>query len=208
MPDITLISTVHKENGKCNADELLKIIEAISPNVIFLEAFESTYTDNDKWRYSEFGVYHHRLELKAIQKYCHNHIFEYEPVLDVELGGAFDRKYNLLLEHTEYQKLMDSYSEYASRHRFQFLNSSDSIKLHEEMRSLERELLQDNEVHELTDDSIDAYENSMLQNILNYCKENTFNTGIFMCGSAHRKSITKKIESQPTTELNWRFYGN
>jgi len=40
MPNITLISTVHKEIGKCNADELCEIIEKISPEVIFLEALE------------------------------------------------------------------------------------------------------------------------------------------------------------------------
>jgi len=37
MYNITLISTSHRGLGKCNSDELHKIIESISPDVIFEE---------------------------------------------------------------------------------------------------------------------------------------------------------------------------
>jgi hypothetical protein len=45
MPNITFISTIHEEIGKCNAEELYKIIEKLSPGVIFLEAVDETYSD-------------------------------------------------------------------------------------------------------------------------------------------------------------------
>ena len=37
MNNITLISTMHSEGGKCTSDELFKIIESIKPEVIFEE---------------------------------------------------------------------------------------------------------------------------------------------------------------------------
>lgn len=86
MCKITLISTVHKECGNCNSNELLKIIENICPNVIFLEELEDNYSKYDQMKFSQFGVYKERLELKAIQSYNQNHTFEYVPVLDIGLS--------------------------------------------------------------------------------------------------------------------------
>jgi hypothetical protein len=57
MHYITLISTVHEETGKCNADELCEIIENISPEVIFLEALENTCSDYDKLKFASFGIF-------------------------------------------------------------------------------------------------------------------------------------------------------
>lgn len=37
MHNIHLVCTFHSETGKCNADELYKIIEVINPDVIFEE---------------------------------------------------------------------------------------------------------------------------------------------------------------------------
>ena len=57
--------------------------------------------------------------------------------------------------------------------------------------------------------SIDIYENTMIANIYSYCKEDYFNTAIFLCGVAHRKSIIEKIQKiQPTekTKVNWQFF--
>ena len=81
MYNIALISTIHKENGKCNADELHKIIETICPEVIFLEALESCYTKYNHLQFSQFGVYNERLEINAIQKYSHNHPLNIFPCL-------------------------------------------------------------------------------------------------------------------------------
>ena len=134
MHNITLISTIHKTNGKCNSDELLKIIEKICPEVIFLEAFESSYTKYDHLLYSSHGVFNQRLEIQAIQKYNSNHTFEYVPVLDTELSDDFNKRLNLVSKHPEYQKLLDNYNSLEIEYGFQFLNSEKSIQLHEEMR--------------------------------------------------------------------------
>jgi pheromone shutdown protein TraB len=72
---ITLISTVHKEIGQCNSNELYKIIESIKPDVIFLEAFENSYSKYQQMLFTQFEVYHERLEIKAIKAYSQNNTF-------------------------------------------------------------------------------------------------------------------------------------
>lgn len=211
MCNITLISTSHKENGKCNSNELLNMIEEICPEVIFLEALESSCTQYDYFLCSQFGVYNKRVEINAIQKYNQNNSFKYIPVLDNGLSDDFDKRYSLVSENSGWQKLMNNYLSLAMQYGFQFLNSEKSIQLHEEMRELENHILGNNEICQKFNENIDAYENSMLRNIYAYSKENLFNKGIFMCGSAHRKSIIEKIKKykiQEKLKLNWTFYGS
>ena len=211
MYNITFISTVHSEIGKCNADELCKIIEKIKPEVIFLEALEDTYSKSEKHFFSSFGLYHKKLEISAIQKYSFNNSFEYVPVLNNGLSDAFKRKYSIVCENQGIQKLIENFNYLASVHGFNFLNSIESAKLHEEMRTAELRILNNIELGKETDEDIDEYENSMLRNIYSYSKNNKFNSAIFMCGSAHRKSIIEKIDKLKTPEevnLNWIVYEN
>lgn len=209
MYNITFISTVHEEIGKCNADELHKIIEQINPEVVFLEALEETYSKYEDSLFLSFGVYHKKLEICAIQKYYCNASFKYIPVLDNELSDAFDKKYRIVCENIEWQKLLDNFNSLANENGFQFLNSVESIKLQEEMRMLENRLLNDSEINKATNESIDAYENSMMRNIYSYGRNRQFNTAIFMCGVAHRKSIIEKIDNfnaQEEINLNWIIF--
>lgn len=209
MYKITFVSTMHKEIGKCNADELYKIIEKESPEVIFLEALDETYSNYEKYVFSSYGVYHRKLEIKAIQKYCYNQSFTYVPVLDIEMSDAFENKFKIVCENTQYQKMIDNYNLLASELGFQFLNSSESIRLHEKMRMFADHLLNDNELNKLANKDIDAYENSMIRNIYSYCRDNQFDTAIFMCGVAHRKSIIEKVgkfNTQEKMSLNWVIY--
>lgn len=208
MHTVTLISTVHEEIGKCNADELCEIIEKINPEVIFLEALDDTYSEYQKLLFSSFGVFHKKLEIIAIQKYGINRC-KYIPVLDNGLSEAFDKKYNGICESIDLQMLVDKYRILASEYGFKFLNSIESIKLQEEMRTLEDYLLSGSEINKVAKEDINTYEDSMLKNIYSYCKNNKFNIAIFMCGVAHRKSIIEKIqkqEDQERTDLNWVFY--
>ncbi|PKD44235.1 hypothetical protein [Rhodohalobacter barkolensis] len=210
MNNITLISTVHEEIGKCNSDQLCEIIEKIGPEVIFLEAPENSYSEYDKMRYTSFGVLHKKLELSAIQKYSIKTSFDYVPVLDKGLSDSFEKKYDIVCEKKELQNLIDNFNSLAAEHGFKFLNSTESIKLHEEMRMLESRILNESEIDKMANEYIDAYENSMLRNIYSYCKTNKFNKAIFMCGVAHRISIIKKIEeykAQEEIDLSWTIFG-
>ena len=209
MKTITLISTLHQEKGECNAEELCKIIEKIGPTIIFLEALEDSYTAYDQKRFSEFGVYHNKLEIKALQLYSQITSFEYVPVLEVGLSDTFQNKYSLVYIIDEFKILVDNYNSLSSKKGFKFLNSNESIILQDEMRRFESLYLNGSEIEMEFNKSIDLYENTMIKNIYSYSKNNHFNNAIFLCGVAHRKSIIEKIENLQTKKeikLNWKFY--
>ena len=207
--NITFVSTVHKERGKCNADELYEILEQLKPEVIFLEAIEDTYSDYDKTLFYTWGVAHKKLEIAAIQKYNNNKTVEYVPVLDAELPTAFYEKYDIVTKQVALQKLLDECDYLVRNDGFKFLNSDDCMKRHEEMRELENRLLSNDELKLESDAGINAYEDAMIRNIYSYSKSNKFNTAVFMCGAAHRKSINDKIEKMKEKEnanINWTFF--
>jgi hypothetical protein len=209
MQTITLISTLHEEKGNCNAVEMCKIIEKLSPEIVFLEALEDTYKAYDAQRFISYGVYHEKLEIKALQYYSQNTSFDYVPVLDDGLTDAFDNKFNLVCINHEYQTLIENYNSLAICNGFKFLNSIESMNLQDEMRNFESLYFKGSEIEIEFNKSIDIYENTMIANIYSYCKENYFNTAIFLCGVAHRKSIIEKIQKiQPTekTKVNWQFF--
>jgi len=209
MKTITLISSIHKETEMCKAEELSEIIEKLRPDVIFLEALENTYSNYDQMRFSSFGVYHEKLEIKAMQLYSQNASFVYVPVLDDGLSDTFQKKYSLICNNREFKSLVDNYNSLANHNGFKFLNSIESTNLQDDMRKLESLLLNGSEIEMEFNKSIELYENTMIANIYSYCKNNHFNSAIFLCGVAHRKSIIEKIENLQTTKeikLNWKFY--
>lgn len=210
MPKITFISTRHKKHGKCNADELCKILEIERPEVVFLEALETTYSQYDKTKFSSYGVYHYKLEIEALQKLSAHFSFEYVPVLDNELTSLFDKKYNSIPENSELDSMLSEFSNLVRQGGFEFLNSHRSMTLHSKMRILENKLLKNKDFLEAYDASLDDYENSMIQNIYSYCKSNSFEKGVYMCGSAHRESLIQKFElfgSKEKLGIKWEVYG-
>ncbi|AZA89116.1 hypothetical protein EG349_20030 (plasmid) [Chryseobacterium shandongense] len=202
MKKITHISARHKELGNCNSDELCKIISMINPEVIFLESFNSTYSAYSQETFKNFGVYHNKLEIQALQKYSKIGSFNYVPVLKNNLLKAFDEKYAIVCRNVEFQKILDLYNLEVENGGFKFLNSENCIQFHENMRKFENKILNNYELTLNADTAIDIYENEMLSNIYQYCKNNHFNDGIFMCGSAHRRSI---IEKTVNNSLNGKF---
>ena len=211
MYKITFVSTVHLEIGKCNADELCNIFEKINPEVIFLEALDGTYSNYEKMVFSSFGVYHRKLEIRAIQKYWLNNSCEYIPVLDNELSDSFEKKYEKISQYREIQELIDNFNSMASEYGFRFLNSVESINHQDQMRILESKLSTNPETEQDFYLDIDEYENSMMRNIYSYCNNNQFSSAIFMCGVAHRKSIIEKIEkfnAREQVKINWVVYEN
>lgn len=211
MYNITLLSTVHKEIGKCNSEELYKILQSINPDVIFLDAFENSYSQYHQMLFSQFGVYQERLEIKAIQAYSQNNAFEYVPVLDIGLSDEFETKLEIVSQNIDYQRLLDNYISLEKEYGFQFLNSKEQIVYQEQMRELEKRIIDNTILHQKADESIDAYEHSMLSNVYSFCQDNSFKSAIFMCGAGHRKTIKQKIkeyELKENIKLHWTFYND
>ncbi len=195
MAELILISTIHKEMGKANAEELCLILENIKPEVIFLEALESSYTNADKQRLENLGVYSHRLEIKTLQLFGIKNQFEYIPVLDSEMPHYFNEKYKLLRHDYIFQKKLEDFNYQVLQEGFSFLNSEACQLIHREMREYEDKMIQNMEVKKQFNDAINEYEDSMVKNIRAYCQQNQFNKAIFMCGDGHRESILSKLNS-------------
>lgn len=194
MNKIIFISTIHKENGCCNSEELYKILTRIKPEVIFLEALEDTYSKYQEMLFSTYNQFHQKLEIKAIQLYSLENHFLYIPVLDKTTFNIFDKQNEIVCENEKFQLLIDNYSALTATKGFKFLNSDRSIYLEEEMRVLGNQIINNKNMENQVDLEIRLYEESMLKNITSYCKNNSFQTAVFMCGVAHRKSINEKIE--------------
>jgi hypothetical protein len=79
------------------------------------------------------------------------------------------------------------------------------------MRELENCIIDNEILHQKVNVSLDEYENSILRNIYLFCKEKSFKNAIFMCGAAHRKTISQKIveyKAKENLKLNWIYYND
>ena len=210
MHNITFLSTVHNEIGKCNADELCKILVKIKPDVIFLEALEDTYSKYQHIIFSNFGVYHNKLEIKAIQKFSSVSQFEYVPVLGKELSNSFERKFNVILQNIQFQEMFNNFNTQIGNNGFDYLNSMEAMEIQKNMHEFGNSLINDIALIQEFDNDINEYENSMLLNIYQYCTDNKFKNAIFMSGNAHRHSIIKKLEKfkdKEIVDIKWNIYG-
>ena len=138
MHTITLISTIHEKLGKCNSSELSTILQKLEPEVIFLEALQSTYSNYQQSNFHKFGVYHQKLELAAIQKFNERFPVEYVPVIENELPTSFDDKYDKLSRFIQLQRIVDNHSSIVKERGFEYLNSEQCSNELEEMREFEQ----------------------------------------------------------------------
>jgi hypothetical protein len=217
MHNITLISTNHTESGKCNADELYKIIESIKPEIIFEELPSKSFNDYYNGKPSSVT-----LEVKCIKNYLQNHNIEHIPVDDIAdpnrhpLERLMFKKFE---RDTEYKKLKYEHNLLKKQKGFDYLNSHKCIDIVEKWILEEKRILGFFDAHNNT--FLDTYklfyedvnnrENSMLQNIYNYSRENQYNQAVFLLGAGHRKSIMQKIagyEKMTEIKLNWKIYSN
>jgi hypothetical protein len=219
MYNITLISTEHKESGKCNSDELHKIIESISPDVIFEEeinddTFQKYYNDEGSFK---------SLEVQCIKKYLQIHDIKHIPV-DIGLNQyltfrEWDYMFDAFNKYVAYKQIVKDHCTLRDKEGFAYLNSERCSGLFEKMMITEKQLIEysginKNEllrIHKLFHKEHDCRENAMLLNIYNYSKENQYNQAVFLLGYAHRNSLIQKIIEYETNEnlnLNWTFYND
>ena len=227
MPTITLVATGHKEKGLCNSHELFKIIEQISPDVIFEEIppgkFEAVYA----------GTRQASLEVEAIKAYLQKYPDTYHYPVDLDIEQATEKQiktevdgiYFICKDYSPEYKYLDGLIRYWSeKYGFPFLNNDRCSEIISRKKVLEKQILdalrKDNNQramdHETLNlaykqwiDQIEDRENEMLRNIYSYMEQKKYDRALFLVGAAHRKSIMQKIqeyESKEKIKLNWKFY--
>lgn len=169
MHNIILIGTSHSEQGKCNSDELYKILEDINPEVIFEEIpnifFDMFY--NGKCHFDELhkiikyklpGNLLERietlplsetpLEVNCIKKYLQNHNIKNIPVdivINSELSTKMEMMFGEFYKHDDvYKKLVDKDKLLTEQHGFDYLNSKKYLDLDEKKKLREKQLIESN----------------------------------------------------------------
>lgn len=216
MYNITLIFTHHSKLGICNADELYKIIDAISPEVIF----EELTKDLSDRIYGHPRLPNEPPEIESIKRYSLNHNISHIPV-DINPNQSLrkeeiDYMFSFFQQYNFYKDLEGEQIKMIEQDGFAFLNSEKCMKLFEEKMILEERLMNSSinrnqliRIHKLFYDEHDIRESEMLKNIYYYSRENQYNKAIFFIGSGHQKSIIEKIENyktQQSLKLSWTFY--
>lgn len=219
MYKVTLISTEHRESGKCNSDELYKIIKSINPEVIFEEEtndekYHSYYNEEDSFK---------SLEIQTIIKYKQNHTVENIPV-DGEPDQYLSFKEweymdDFFKQYAAYKQVIKEHCSLRNKYGFAYLNGERCSELFIKMKLTEQQLISFSgfkkdiltRYYTLFEKKHEVRENTMLQNIYKFSKENQYDQAVFLLGYAHRKSMEQKIleyESKDTFKINWSFYSN
>lgn len=217
MHKVTLVSTEHRESGKCNSEELIKILESINPDIIFEEE-----TDDEKFYkyYNEENIFN-SLEVKSIKKYLRNHDVKHIPI-DLKTNFNYkewDYMFDTFKKYNVYKQILKEHCILRDNDGFAYLNSEKCTELFDKMKATERQLIEfsglnKNEllrIYNSFNKEHDNRENAMLLNIYNYSKENQFNQAVFLIGYAHRKSMIEKITAYEPSEnfkIHWTFYKN
>jgi hypothetical protein len=214
MYNITLLSSFHKNLGKCNPDELYKIIEEIQPEIIFEELSFDTFS----FVYSD-GYIPNTVEAITIKNYLGNCPIKHFPVdtYPINETDLFNGADEIAKRSNEYVKLWNEQVSMITNYGFNFLNSNACIELLDKIRIVEetvllvindeklfRDFKSENELH-------NKRENEMIRNIFNYSKQYPYNKALLICGAEHRKPIRQKIQEYQAKEklkLNWTFYKN
>lgn len=213
MKRVSVVGTVHKENGLANISELLRILERIHAEVIFLESPEATFDD--------YLTNPRTLEANAATRYRELHRVALVPVDLPTPDEDFFRNAQCLyarIERTspEYCRLVDLHVRYVSAYGFAYLNSEHCSelwsKLHEVMLAT-IDKLADHRLAELYEAWIRTNElrdREIINNIETFCWQTSFSRGALLIGGAHRQSVRAVARRQSragSSRIRWQFAG-
>lgn len=213
MNKITVIGTVHNEGGACTSDELIKIIQKISPSTIFCEAspeifpamLKATKTFNTP-------------EIKVLRTIIEKHSIDVIPV-DID-GDPFDGRLEAMLKlfgdkMREYFCGSEIHAGETYRLGFPYLNSDDSDQIFKDKNSMEKFFVgraNNSELSKTYKDWLewnDKRESHWINVIHDYFERNKINTAVFLVGSAHRIRLmeeVKKFQGNSVLIPSWDFF--
>src|SRR6266446_1104898 len=141
MHKITLVCSVHRENGRCNAEELVKILRAIEPDTVFEEMRPSEFY---------FHYEHGSVEAHAITKYREFKLFQPVPVdrydMPENLLAEIKRDFDCVLDcvaraSQEYRLLQEENDKSAQQYGFSYLNSVAFVTKTARMAEIEEAII-------------------------------------------------------------------
>lgn len=209
MVTIFLVCTVHEESGSANVNQLLAILGAINPDVVFLEVPSETI------EIQIVADMKNNLESKAISLFRADHYVKLVPVDLPTPSREFFENYARVNKEVEeksvkYRQLVDTYSVRVRKHGFYYLNSeycSEDLsgineEIEEKLDSIGNDTL--NQFYKTWCDQISLRDTAMYKNIMKYCVDHSFKKGVFLVGAAHRAGI---IEESRDSGVKWNYDG-
>jgi hypothetical protein len=215
MKRVSVVGTVHEEKGRANTSELVRILERIKPEVIFLEIPSAAFDYH-------FNGNRGDLESSAVSRYRENHRVDLIPVDLPTPDEDFFAKHRDLIRRIErtspdFRRLVDWHSQNVSAHGFAYLNSKDCSDLFSQLHEATLAAIEKDVDHRLLAEVYDLWigtnklrDKGMMKNIENHCRQHSFSSAAFLVGAAHRQSIIDLSRSQPRAVLStiqWGFAG-
>ncbi|WP_418502534.1 hypothetical protein [Flagellimonas sp.] len=214
MSTVIVLGTMHSEGGACSSEKLLKIIEKISPEVIFCEAAPEVFP-----KMIEATEDFNPPEIKIIREILADCSIKIVPVdiHGIVVGDErMDEIFDWIIEKMEnYKNAVRIQINETYKEGYNFLNSKKNDKINFDKALMEREIVTKENNRELTLDYVkwvkwnNIRENHWIKLIHENFHENKFNTAVLMVGSAHRVGLQHKImelDFNRKTPLSWNFY--
>ena len=209
---ITMLCSLHQDNGLCNADELIKLLEEIRPDIIFGEVTKS----------AQYFYYPRSLEGRALARWMTLRACRPVRVDDYEMPTNFRELADSLFDYIEnsseeYQTLLEQRHHLIHFNGFTCLNSPAFAELifFLRMSEIEKEAIRDAKIPDLTRalaswrQIMAGRDRAMVENIYRYCRENEFSQGVFLVGAAHRRGVGEAIQTVASSEsdsIAWRHF--
>lgn len=210
MSRITVVATVHKQNGAADAPALANILRDTLPEVVFLETLAP---DMERY-FLQAG-----LESKAIKLLSKDQSIDLVPV-DIQIMDEAE-----MLEFHKLFDFLDSITDDASQSinrriqestrslGFAYLNSESYIEDQSELEKRDEFLVQSNGnlgIKNLYMNWKIAHlrrEKAMIEKILNYCRGREFERAAFLVGAAHLHSLRHFVNEQVhiSPDVEWCF---
>lgn len=214
MHKITLVCSVHRENGRCTAEELVKMLRAISPEVIFEEVrpsdFDAYYKTSGSLEVQAITRYRESRSLRqvSVDQYSDN-----EATADIRI--LMDRVFDFVAQTSQtYLDLWDERETLIRQQGFQYLNSVAFEKTTEKIEGIEDQTIMGTGNLDLIRGLqwwrglMKRREAEMIRNIYGYCRDHAFGTGVFLVGADHRVNIVKAIRARDSADaglIDWSF---
>ncbi len=212
MCTVIVLGTGHSEGGACSSEELFKIIQEITPEVIFCE------TSPEKLPQMIKATNIITPEITVIRRLIKEKSIEIVPV-DVN-EDPFDKRLEAMF--SLFKRKMKVYSNASNillneaySKGFTFLNSVKSDKIFRDKNSMEWYFIDNVKDQELSDFYSewlkwnDLRENQWINLIHNYFKINKPKKAVFLVGAGHRYRLIDKIQNIEDSDklfLDWDFF--
>jgi hypothetical protein len=208
MKNITVIFTVHKDNGAANAQALLEVLERLNPEVVFLE-----FPEKEIESYTSLSG----LENRAIAMHLEKAHPKLVPIDNITPKPDDLHLYNTLFDFLDANSSNVSINmqmEVAGLIRsngLEYLNSNKYIMAQSELEDHEAKIvsmLGDSEIKRIYRKwrSVNSErEQGMIDNIFSYCEDCETINAVFLVGAAHRRALEERIAERfySMADIEW-----